>query len=169
MTAVVRPYDGPDAQNVISAVNQRAQGGGHRTRASMSAGTAPSAATAAAQTHVRGVSHSFAPRGSNGVLSHSSSTQSIGREPSPTLPTIPNQPTLNSLISSSLSDLDGQTASRTGSSPPSEAERAAPKIGDPGRRMVGHHLGIRHLQRPASSNSLGADGGDGHGVVSVSD
>ncbi|KAH7106791.1 hypothetical protein BKA62DRAFT_650359 [Auriculariales sp. MPI-PUGE-AT-0066] len=170
-TTNIKPYDGPDAQNVIASINSRPQGGGHRTRASMSSGATPTAATVAAQTHARGVSHSFAPtRPGNGQLSHSSSTQSnlstIVRESSPTLPPMPNQPTLNALINSTLSDLD-QTTSRTGSSPPSEAERVAPKIGDPGRRMVGHHLGIRHpgLGRPASSNG-GSDIADALGAAS---
>lgn len=162
-TTSIKPYDGADAQLVIQAVNTRS-GGAHRTRASMSAGPAPTPAAAAAQAHIRGVSVNLAqlkPVGNpNGFISQSSSLQSnisaIGREPSPTLPSIPNQPTLDALISSSLAT-DGP---RNGSPPSSEGERSAPKIGDPGRRMVGHHLGIRHpALGPRAVSSHGGSGG----------
>lgn len=80
------------------------------------------------------------------------------REPSPTLPSLPSHPTLNSLISSTL----GAGAEETnhfnaGSTPPSDPAIVAiggmgdengnaipPRIGDPGKRMLGHALGVRH-------------------------
>jgi hypothetical protein len=79
----------------------------------------------------------------NGFMSPSSA----GREPSPTLPSLPSHPTLNALISSSLGDavahelpldpaivstsLDGQVG-------------GGPRIGDSGKRMLGAALGMRH-------------------------
>lgn len=72
-----------------------------------------------------------------------------GREPSPTLPNLPSHPTLNSLINSSLGDAVSNP------SPPSdpailatslhpEAVIGGPRIGDPGKRMLGAALGVRH-------------------------
>lgn len=67
----------------------------------------------------------------------------IGREGSPTLPTLPSHPTLDSLINSSLTD---------GSAPPPadpailamSPPTSGPRIGDPGKRMLGAALGVRH-------------------------
>ncbi|EJD45776.1 hypothetical protein AURDEDRAFT_144879 [Auricularia subglabra TFB-10046 SS5] len=149
----IKPYDGADAQTVIQAVNARPGGGGHRARASMSA------AGPSAQPHARTMSMGFRPP-----------QPAQGREPSPTLPSIPNQPTLNALISSSLADPAALSGSE--SSAPSEGERVAPKIGDPGRRMVGHHLGIRHpglAHRAASSGGDNKSSDNNAAVSSVSD
>ncbi|KAI0274915.1 hypothetical protein BC834DRAFT_965379 [Gloeopeniophorella convolvens] len=149
-SAIIRPYDGPDAQNIIQAVNSRAQNptrghGGrsasiavpnHRTRSN---GNGPGLGSLAV-----GVN------GSNGTsdlqangLPAAGPTSPIGREGSPTLPTLPSHPTLDSLINSSLGD---------GSAPP-PADPAilamsppvsGPRIGDPGKRMLGAALGVRH-------------------------
>jgi len=154
--ATIRPYDGPDAQSVILAVNSRG-GNNHRTRASISA---PSGAGAqGTPSHLRVNSgNSLKVNGGTGYLSQSNSTNSnlsnLGREPSPTLPNIPNQPTLNSLISSTLSEisptdhpspeLEQDEVKIISGTPGLSGSASAPKIGDPGRRMVGAALGIRH-------------------------
>ena len=91
------------------------------------------------------------------------------REPSPTLPNLPSHPTLNALISSTLGSPE------VGDAPPSdpailaiggpaietsESVGSPPRIGDPGKRMLGAALGVRHPglaprvigQRSSSSN-----------------
>ncbi|KAG6335913.1 hypothetical protein ID866_3167 [Astraeus odoratus] len=57
-----------------------------------------------------------------------------GREPSPTLPSLPSHPSLNDLINSSMSQEDPAIVHAEG----------PPKIGDPGKRMLGAALGVRH-------------------------
>src|SRR5258706_671831 len=101
---VLKPYDGPDAQSIISSVNQRAaaQGGGHRTRPSLVTNTSG------------GNGNGHAKRQSTVWKNKSQAGDTIGvpaeplaREPSPTLPSLPNHPTLGSLISSAHPDLSG--------------------------------------------------------------
>lgn len=170
---VIRPYDGPDAQNVIQTVNSRHMSSAsraHNSRASMSHGRSASAMSS---------SNSFR----NGVLPGLNGTAPIpehpihslpsisprDREPSPTLPNLPAHPTLNALISSTLASPNIDDA------PPSDPAILAiggpaiglhenvsspPRIGDPGKRMLGAALGVRHPglgprvigQRSASSN-----------------
>lgn len=97
---------------------------------------------------------------------------SIARDHSPTLPNVPAHPTLSSLINLSLpinteaGDGAGQSPAGTvdpsgiSPSPSLEPHGTPPRIGDPGRRMVGHALGIRHpslnSNRPAASQLGGA-------------
>lgn len=57
-----------------------------------------------------------------------------GREPSPTLPTLPSHPSLNDLINSSMVHEDPAIIHAEG----------PPRIGDPGKRMLGAALGVRH-------------------------
>jgi len=118
-TAILRPYDGVDAQNVIAAVNSRATG--HRTRASMSAASGVPASTSQQQQqqqpgHVRRDSRGWKKAGSGNInldmatASISSSAMPLpvsplAREPSPTLPSLPSHPTLGSLISSTLPEI----------------------------------------------------------------
>ena len=143
-TATIKPYDGPDAQDVIQSVNNRTHnnGRGHNVRNSVS--------------HARGisVSHSYRTNNtSNGSTINTSSAMldqgSRGdrdREPSPTLPSLPSHPTLNSLISSSLG-ADVSPIDPTASDPAvlaAQPEHGAPRIGDPGKRMLGAALGVRH-------------------------
>jgi len=158
-TATIKPYDGPDAQSVIVAVNSRG-GNNHRTRASISAPTpAGGVGAQSTQPHLRVNSgNNLKVNGGSGYLSQSNSTNSnlsnLAREPSPTLPNIPNQPTLNSLISSTLSEIsptdhpspepDQDDVKIISGTPGLTNSASAPKIGDPGRRMVGAALGIRH-------------------------
>jgi hypothetical protein len=157
---IIRPYDGPDAQNVIQTVNSRHSSNpsrAHNSRGSIS--------------HGRSMSSAFrngAP-GANGTIpehpqaipaSLSNPALVRDREPSPTLPSLPSHPTLNSLISSTLgTGAEEHNQFISGSSPPpsdpaivaiggmGDGENGSgtpPRIGDPGKRMLGHALGVRH-------------------------
>lgn len=101
--------------------------------------------------HARGisVSHSYrANNASNGNTIQTSGPllEQGGREPSPTLPSLPSHPTLNALISSSLG-ADVSPIDPTAADPAvlaAQPEHGAPRIGDPGKRMLGAALGVRH-------------------------
>ena len=161
-SAIVKPYDGPDAQSVIQNVNARqhnSNGRGHNIRNSVS--------------HARGVSVSTSLRNNpNNTASSSSNalnnnanqnnpasliTSSLNGNPnssdrnqsSPTLPNIPSHPTLNALISSSLgpevvAPTDHAHAFQDPAILAAQPEHGAPRIGDPGKRMLGAALGVRH-------------------------
>ncbi|KAG8834655.1 hypothetical protein FRC18_001699 [Serendipita sp. 400] len=129
--AYLRPYDGPDAQSVITAVNSRAAG--HRTRPSMSASSGNvMAALVQVGGSASGVSVPALPQSTSGHIRTGSrqwkkplnvdpgyslggqagpaaipitSTSPLAREPSPSLPNLPSHPTLGSLISSTLTDM----------------------------------------------------------------
>jgi len=132
-TATVKPYDGPDAQSVIQTVNARqhnSNGRGHSVRGSVSHGRNVS------------VSHSFRNNGqSNGTASVDAARDRD--QPSPTLPTLPSHPTLNSLISSTLGDVDDPSAVDPAVLA-AQPEHSAPRIGDPAKRMLGAAMGVRH-------------------------
>lgn len=158
VSATIKPYDGPDAQSVIQTVNSR-----HSSH-SISRSHHPRAASIAVFPTARGTnilgsisqsnnarSNQIAP--SSQQVAISEQQQQNGREPSPTLPSLPSHPTLNALISSSL----GETVAGTASSPPLDPAILAtslqqpqsefttgPRIGDPGKRMLGAALGVRH-------------------------
>jgi len=169
-SAMIKPYDGPDAQAVIQTVNSRTQGqhsnsvSRHNPRpASVSTFTngalgrdRASSSTPHSVANVRngrdnalhiqlsssgsGASIPEHPNG-NGLIS-----PTAAREPSPTLPTLPSHPTLNSLINLSLGEglhdltVDSATVQTSLDSPPG----GGPRIGDPGKRMLGAALGVRH-------------------------
>jgi hypothetical protein len=156
--ATIRPYDGPDAQAVIQTVNARGQ---HHSSASRS--HHPRAASVSVFPNARSTSGSIL-NPNNNRNGHASALNSqhvviperqADREPSPTLPTLPSHPTLNALISSSLGDAVAG-ADLLGSDPailstslqqpqPLQHETSAPpRIGDPGKRMLGAALGVRH-------------------------
>ncbi|KAM5536004.1 hypothetical protein V8D89_010262 [Ganoderma adspersum] len=141
-TATIKPYDGPDAQDVIQSVNSRTHnnsGRGHNVRNSVS--------------HGRGLSVSHAYRNnnaSNGSAQANGNDAVRDREPSPTLPNLPSHPTLNALISSSLGG-DVTPVDPTAADPAvlaAQPEHGAPRIGDPGKRMLGAALGVRHPGLP---------------------
>ena len=141
-TATIKPYDGPDAQDVIQSVNSRTHnnsGRGHNVRNSVS--------------HGRGLSVSHAYRNnnaSNGSAQATGNDAARDREPSPTLPNLPSHPTLNALISSSLGG-DVAPVDPTAADPAvlaAQPEHGAPRIGDPGKRMLGAALGVRHPGLP---------------------
>jgi hypothetical protein len=154
MSATIRPYDGPDAQAVIQNVNSRGQ---HNSNPSRSHN--PRAASMSAFPSAQGRGSSVTPNNGQTLRTSNSNTNMVaipptqhqnGREPSPTLPSLPSHPTLNSLINSSL----GEVVTRdTTSTPPSDPAIIAtsenllgggPRIGDPGKRMLGAALGVRH-------------------------
>jgi len=133
--ACIKPYDGPDAQAVIQNVNSRVNPRGHNARQSIS--TANGNSNANGGVHRRGASHAGGSLGRTAGLDLAAANgigAGAAREPSPTLPSIPKMDTLNSLISSALTP--------TGEPSESTTLVGAPKVGDPGRRMVGHALGI---------------------------
>jgi len=153
----IRPYDGPDAQSVIQTVNSRGQ---HASNPSRSHNVRPNSISIVPST--RSISGSSSGP-NNPVINYRNSQvnngqhvtipehqDSDGREPSPTLPSLPSHPTLNYLISSSL----GEAVAGGNNSPPSDPAILAsglhgdsvggPRIGDPGKRMLGAALGVRH-------------------------
>jgi len=157
---VIKPYDGPDAQVIIQNVNNRANSKGHGSRQSMSIDPTNGNALAA---HRRGQSYAGVSGGSLGragglniAAANGLGMGNLGREPSPTLPSLPTHPTLNALISSSLSDMSGVVDDKEshggGGGGLSGGVSVGPKVGDPGRRMVGHALGIRHPSVAMRSN-----------------
>lgn len=172
ISATIRPYDGPDAQSVIQTVNARGQGQHNsnpsRRAASISGfpgshGRAQSVAVTPSpngtfrngrengphsQVSSSGSGGSISEQGqlANGIPLHHSNS---GREHSPTLPNLPSHPTLNSLISSSLGEGVAQEpptdpAIVATSLHPDGVLQGAPRIGDPGKRMLGAALGVRH-------------------------
>ncbi|KAF8323383.1 hypothetical protein DL93DRAFT_2147302 [Clavulina sp. PMI_390] len=154
----IKPYDGPDAQTVIFTVNSRRN-------------TTRGASISVPNSHGRAASMSSGrpawkgQSNGNGLAAsmHAPNGGSSGEGGSPTIPNLPVQPTLNSLIHSSLSDLNvagsnDQDASESSASPPQNAssspEPAPPRVGDSARRMVAHGLGLKH---PSLSSRRGAD------------
>ncbi|KAF7307314.1 hypothetical protein MIND_00525400 [Mycena indigotica] len=141
VSATIKPYDGSDAQTVIQTVNARSQNPTRANGRSNSISTFPGVSPIANRPPSNSFSRGNAPPSIPIPEGHIN-----GREPSPTLPSLPTHPTLNSLINSSL----GQA----GISPPSDPAILAasmhadigsgPRIGDPGKRMLGAALGVRH-------------------------
>jgi len=156
VAATIKPYDGPDAQVVIQTVNSRGQ---HHSSASRSHHPrAPSVSifpnarsTSSSILNPNNLRNTSALSGQHVVIPE----RQADREPSPTLPNLPSHPTLNALISSSLGDAVAST-DLLGSDPsissislqqpqPLHHETSAPpRIGDPGKRMLGAALGVRH-------------------------
>lgn len=156
ITALIKPYDGADAQAVIASVNSRqhnnSQSRGHNVRGSMS--------------HGRGMSISHPLRTnsigqSNGAINGTADSSPRDRDqPSPTLPNLPTQPTLNALISSTLGDavaVDPAMADPAVIAAQPE-HSSAPRIGDPGKRMIGSALGVRHPGLPPRNANGAANG-----------
>ena len=91
-----------------------------------------------------------------------------GREPSPTLPPLLTHPTLNALINSSLGETAGSSALNDPAIVSTSLHQqsqsvdlvSGPRIGDPGKRMLGAALGVRHpgLVGNRMSNGSGAGG-----------
>ncbi len=79
----------------------------------------------------------------NGAQNHSPTT---GRDASPTLPNIPSHPTLDALISSSSAFEEASLLDDFANTTISGEETQGgipPRIGDPGKRMLGAALGLR--------------------------
>jgi len=158
ISATIRPYDGPDAQSVIQTVNSR-----HNP--SLSRSQHARAASVAVFPNARSTSISGPIPQSNTARNNqmAASGQHVaipenpnvnGREPSPTLPPLSTHPTLNALINSSLGETVAGPAlndpaivstSLHQQQPQQSAESVSgPRIGDPGKRMLGAALGVRH-------------------------
>ncbi|CUA76284.1 hypothetical protein RSOLAG22IIIB_06190 [Rhizoctonia solani] len=166
----IKPYDGPEAQSIIQAVQQRAHGHGHSgsvaykghaSRASFSGGAMGSFG---AGTSVPRPNNATGPGPSTGSLGRSSGASmwstttakpSATGNSSPTLPNLPSHPTLNSLISSASPQLSSGELAEEGSG---GEERGGPRIGEPGKRMVAAGLGVR---RPSASAGAGVNKGSG--------
>jgi len=155
MTATIRPYDGSDAQIVIHSVNSRGQ---HTSNPSRGHNNRPASISVFP-------TRSNSNGGRNGhhvTLSHLNTNGSIpehphpngGREPSPTLPNLPSHPTLNELINSAVTP--------TAEDPAIVHAEGPPRIGDPGKRMLGAALGVRHPGLgPRNINGNGVAIGEG--------
>ncbi|KAJ7897299.1 hypothetical protein B0H14DRAFT_2430683 [Mycena olivaceomarginata] len=175
-SAIIRPYDGPDAQNVIQTVNSRGQHNANPSRAQNGrsnsiSGFPPGVSPISTRPSSGSISRGGPPNFHPALPQHVNIPipELNGREPSPTLPSLPSHPTLNSLISSSLGDV------HHGSPPTDPAileasmhpELGAPRIGNPGKRMLGAALGVRHPAlgpRVISGGSPGTSPSQGGGV-----
>jgi hypothetical protein len=173
--AFIRPYDGPDAQAIIQNVNSRGQHNPSASRShnvrSASISVLPNTRSVSGSGNYRGLNAS-ASNGNNQHIAIPEHPNGREREPSPTLPSLPSQPTLNSLISSSLgeavagSSIPSDPAILTSSLQASTSESSGgPRIGDPGKRMLGHALGVRH---PGLGPRV-LNGGGGSGSNAASD
>ncbi|CAE7109701.1 unnamed protein product [Rhizoctonia solani] len=163
----IKPYDGPEAQNIIQAVQQRAHGHGHSTsvaykghasRASFSGGAMGSfgAGTSVPRPNPGPSTGSLGRSSGASMWSTASTAKPNAGNASPTLPNLPSHPTLNSLISSASPQLSSGELAEEGSG--GEGERGGPRIGEPGKRMVAAGLGVR---RPSASAGSGINKGSG--------
>ena len=168
-TTSIRPYDGPDAQVIIMNVNAR-----HNSTASRSHNPRPSVSIPNAGSSIHGRASNSNLRQNlflNGTIpeqpngQNSNSAANYGREPSPTLPSLPTHPSLNSLISSSSSFGEDSILNENAltSSGSDEPINNAPRIGDPGKRMLGAALGVRHPGLGPRSLSGGVNYSNGYG------
>jgi len=169
ISAVVRPYDGPDAQTVIQTVNSRGQHASNPSRHNNRAASISVFPSRPSQNGSISISStpSFRNNSQNGAIPEYANV----REPSPTLPNIPSHPTLNSLISSSLGDNNNNSNQVPPPSDPAIVSSSlnpeatgfvnGPRIGDPGKRMLGAALGVRHPALGPRSVSGGSNGPGG--------
>lgn len=141
----------------MNARQHNTNGRGHNVRGSVSHGRGVS------------VSHSFRNNASqsNGNINVNVNPDTVTsprdrEQPSPTLPNIPSHPTLNALISSSLSEVADPALTDPAVLAAQPEHSAAPRIGDPGKRIIGAALGVRHPGLPPRSVN-----GAGNGVVDV--
>jgi hypothetical protein len=134
-SASIKPYDGPDAQTVIQTVNARGQ---HNSNPSRGHNMRAASISVFPNRSANNSQNGSSLRNGNGhVLNTTISEHSPkinAREPSPTLPSLPSHPSLNDLINSAVSHEDPAILHAEG----------PPKIGDPGKRMLGAALGVRH-------------------------
>jgi len=178
-SATIRPYDGPDAQNVIQTVNARGQHNANPSRAHNGRSNSISGFPGVSPISTRPSSGSISRGGPPNFLPNMPQHVTIpipehmnGREPSPTLPSLPSHPTLNSLISSSLGDVHQGSpptdpAILESSMHPDMLAGGGPRIGNPGKRMLGAALGVRHPAlgpRVISGGSPGTSPSQGGGV-----
>ncbi|KAJ7269318.1 hypothetical protein B0H12DRAFT_1044942 [Mycena haematopus] len=176
-SATIRPYDGSDAQNVIQTVNARGQHNSNPSRAhngrSNSISSFPGVSPIATRPPSGSISRGGPPNFHLNMQQHVSIPEHMnGREPSPTLPSLPSHPTLNSLINSSLGDAHHGSpptdpAILEASMHPDILAGGGPRIGNPGKRMLGAALGVRHPAlgpRVIGGGSPGTSPSQGGGV-----
>ena len=153
--AIIRPYDGPDAQAIIQNVNSRGQNPtrGHNNGRSVSIAVS----SQRTRSNGNGASIGGLSIGVNGngstdmqanVLPGSGPISPIGREGSPSLPSLPSHPTLDSLINSTLSDGSAPSPPIDPAILAMSPQTSGPRIGEPGKRMLGAALGVRHPGLP---------------------
>jgi len=137
-SATIRPYDGSDAQTVIQTVNTRGQHNSNASRGHNLRAASISVFPNRSANHSQSSNGIRTGNGANGHVVNATisehSPRLNGREPSPTLPSLPSHPSLNDLINSAVSHEDPAILHAEG----------PPKIGDPGKRMLGAALGVRH-------------------------
>jgi len=150
ISATIKPYDGPDAQSVIQTVNSRhnpnSLSRSHHARAASVASVFPNTRNAiiSAPSPNNARNNQFTASDQH-VIPENPNTN--GRENSPTLPPLTSQPTLKALINSSLGDttpLSDPAILTTSLHQPQSDSVSGPRIGDPGKRMLGAALGVRH-------------------------
>ncbi|PPQ79886.1 hypothetical protein CVT25_002942 [Psilocybe cyanescens] len=159
LSASIRPYDGPDAQTVIQTVNSRGQHNPnpsrtHNARAASMSVFPNSRSTSNSNAHPNNNNGNHHSRNNHSTASgqHVAIPDRSDGQPSPTLPSLPSHPTLNALISSSLGEavagtnpnLPADPAILTTSLQQQQESLNGPRIGDPGKRMLGAALGVRH-------------------------
>jgi len=177
ISATIRPYDGPDAQSVIQTVNSRHNPNLSRSQHARAASVAvfPNARS----TSISGpIPQSNIARYNQITASGHQQQQHVitipenpntknCREPSPTLPPLSTHPTLNALINSSLGEtvagpaaaLNDPAIVSTSLHQQQQSElMSGPRIGDPGKRMLGAALGVRH---PGLANRMMMPNGGG--------
>ncbi|EJD03718.1 uncharacterized protein FOMMEDRAFT_83912 [Fomitiporia mediterranea MF3/22] len=168
--ASIRPYDGPDAQVIIQNVNARHASNASRSHNSRGSVSVSNGHGRMASTSVRNggpmkLANGTIPEHPNVSINTNGNGVLSGREPSPTLPSVPSHPTLSSMISSSSpfaedAIMNDPAILAAGEQNPGAAP---PRIGDPGKRMLGAALGVRHPglgpRTLSGSNSGGSDQG----------
>jgi len=151
-SAVIRPYDGPDAQAIIQNVNSRGQNPtrGHNARSASVAVPSQRTRSNGSVANLSGLAVVTNGNSSTDLQAIALPTPGpispIGREGSPSLPSLPSHPTLDSLISSSLGD--GSVPATDPAILVMSPHTSGPRIGDPGKRMLGAALGVRHPGLP---------------------
>ena len=140
---------------------QHNNGRGHNSRGSVAHGRGISVSTSFRNNRDNNATANAAVNG-NANAAEPNRVSPQGRDqPSPTLPDLPSHPTLNSLISSSLAGVADPTAADPAVIA-AQPEHGGPRIGDPGKRMLGAALGVRH---PALG--LRVIGNAGNGVADM--
>jgi len=173
-SATIKPYDGPDAQSIIQTVNTRGQHNPSHSRShtqrAASISVFPTSRSASGSAMIQ-PSNSYRNNSQSNTQPHLIIPEQPPRDSSPVLPTLPSHPTLNSLINFSLGD---PAAERHPPSDPAivaaglqssdfAAPAGGPRIGDPGKRMLGAALGVRHPSlgpRMLNGNGTPSQGGN---------
>jgi len=143
--ATIKPYDGPDAQGIITSVNSRHNSNPSRSHNARSSSISVFPTSRSISSSSSGnLNQRPGQQTQHVTIPENAAVNGTAREPSPTLPSLPSHPTLNYLINSSLSEAVAGASPTDNSNAPQELNGAGPRIGDPGKRMLGAALGVRH-------------------------